>query len=59
MARMPAAASGVVDVTDGCNTRNAVPGDCARPGWDVPSGIGTVGKARPFVSTLARLALAA
>jgi subtilase family serine protease len=59
MARMPAAMSGVADVTTGCNTTTAMPGYCARPGSDVPSGIGTVGKAKPFVATLARLALAA
>jgi subtilase family serine protease len=59
MARMPASVSGVADVTDGCNNITGVPGFCARPGPDVPSGIGTVDKAERFTKTLARLALAA
>lgn len=56
--RMHGAADGVLDVTHGSNTDHGVTGYSAGPGYDLPSGIGTVGSALPFVTALARLASA-
>ena len=49
-------ADGVLDITRGTNTAHGVPGYPAAPGYDLPSGIGTVGSAALFVPALARLA---
>jgi subtilase family serine protease len=47
------ARNGIADITAGCNTADGVPGFCARPGYDLASGIGTVGSAARFVPALA------
>ena len=44
---------GVLDVTNGNDTDDGVRGFPGRPGYDLPSGIGTVGSAPAFVSALA------
>ncbi len=44
---------GVLDVTSGNDTDNGVRGYAARPGYDLPSGIGTVGSAPAFITALA------
>ena len=44
---------GVLDVTSGSNTDDGVRGFPARRGYDLPSGIGTVGSAPAFVAALA------
>lgn len=46
-------AAGIADVTTGCNTITGVPGYCARTGWDLVSGVGTVEDASRFVPALA------
>lgn len=46
---------GVLDITEGTNSLGGVHGFAARPGYDLPSGIGTVGAAWPFVKALARI----
>jgi subtilase family serine protease len=54
--RLRGARSGLLDVTSGCNTNTIaqVTGYCASPGgWDVPSGIGTVGDANRLADALA------
>ncbi|GAB2841348.1 S53 family peptidase [Actinoallomurus bryophytorum] len=58
LGRTPASrtAAGIADVTEGCNTTFAVQGYCARPGTDLPSGIGTVEDASRFVHALATAA---
>jgi subtilase family serine protease len=53
--RMHGSADGVLDITHGTNTDHGVPGYQAAPGYDLPSGIGTVGNAALFVPALARL----
>ncbi|MFL6072474.1 MAG: S8 family serine peptidase [Mycobacteriales bacterium] len=45
--------SGLADVTQGCNTADGVTGFCATPGYDVVSGMGTVGDARRLIPALA------
>jgi subtilase family serine protease len=52
--RMRGPADGVLDITRGSNTDHGVPGYPAAPGYDLPSGIGTVGSAALFVPALAR-----
>jgi subtilase family serine protease len=47
---------GIADVTSGGNTDHGVTGYAAGPGYDLPSGIGTIGSAPAFVTALARLA---
>ena len=54
--RMHGTGDGVLDVTAGDNTDGGVPGFPARHGYDLPSGIGTVGSAPAFVTALGRLA---
>ena len=49
-------ADGLLDVTRGNNSIPGVPGWPARPGYDLPTGIGTVSAALPFVTALARAA---
>jgi hypothetical protein len=46
---------GVLDVTHGSDSLPGVPGYAARLGFDLPSGIGTVGDADGFATTLAHL----
>jgi subtilase family serine protease len=48
------AADGVMDITAGTTTTPGHPGYAARPGYDLPTGIGTVDQALPFVTALAR-----
>jgi subtilase family serine protease len=48
------ARNGIADITTGCNTAGRVTGFCARRGYDLASGIGTVGNAARFVPALAR-----
>jgi subtilase family serine protease len=48
------AANGIADVTSGCNTADGVTGYCARKGYDLPSGNGTIANAALFVPALAR-----
>ena len=52
--RMRATADGILDITRGSNTARGVPGYPATPGYDLPSGIGTIGSAALFVPALAR-----
>ena len=52
--RMRGTADGVLDITRGSSTARGVPGYPAAPGYDLPSGIGTVGSAALFVPALAR-----
>ncbi|MFF5264626.1 S8 family serine peptidase [Actinomadura viridis] len=47
---------GLYDLTTGNNTANGVPGFPARRGYDLPSGVGTVGNASRFVEALAAAA---
>jgi subtilase family serine protease len=47
---------GITDVTHGDNSDHGVTGYQARRGYDLPSGIGTIGSAPAFVTALARLA---
>ena len=54
--RLHGTRDGVLDVTAGDNTDGGVPGYSAGRGYDLPSGIGTVGSAPAFVTALARLA---
>jgi hypothetical protein len=49
-------ADGLLDVTRGGDSIPGMPGWQARPGYDLPTGIGTVGAALPFVTALARAA---
>ena len=49
-------ADGLLDVTRGSDSIPGMPGWQARPGYDLPTGIGTVGAALPFVTALARAA---
>ena len=51
--RSSRAAAGIADVTEGCNTITGVQGYCAKPGYDLASGNGTVGDASKFVPALA------
>ena len=54
--RMRGPADGILDITRGTNTDYGVAGYPAGPGYDLPTGIGTVGNAALFVPALARLA---
>jgi subtilase family serine protease len=47
---------GLLDVTQGNDSIPGMPGWPARPGYDLPTGIGTVAAALPFVTALARAA---
>jgi subtilase family serine protease len=47
-------ADGLLDVTSGNDSIPGMPGWPARPGYDLPTGIGTVAAALPFVTALAR-----
>ena len=49
-------ADGLLDVTEGSDSIPGMPGWPARPGYDLPTGIGTVAAALPFVTALARAA---
>ncbi|MFG1858475.1 hypothetical protein ACGFJT_42050 [Actinomadura geliboluensis] len=48
---------GLTDLTTGTNAANGVSGYGARRGYDLPSGIGTVGNSARFVSALAAAAI--
>jgi hypothetical protein len=43
-------------ITTGTSTMPGHPGYQARPGYDLPTGIGTIGNATLFTTALARLA---
>jgi subtilase family serine protease len=47
-------ADGITDITSGTDTIPGMPGFTARPGYDLPTGLGTVGNARQFTAALAR-----
>ncbi len=49
-------ADGLLDVTQGNDSIPGMPGWPARPGYDLPTGIGTVAAALPFITALARAA---
>jgi subtilase family serine protease len=49
---------GIADVTSGSNTMPGLPGYAARPGYDLPTGIGTVSSIPLFTRALARTATA-
>ena len=49
-------ADGLLDVTQGNDSIPGMPGWAARPGYDLPTGIGTVAAALPFVTALVRAA---
>jgi subtilase family serine protease len=51
--RLHGTRDGVLDITQGNNTDDGVRGYPAGPGYDLPSGIGTVGSAPAFVTALA------
>jgi subtilase family serine protease len=53
--QMHGPADGILDITSGNNTDHGVPGYAAGLGYDLPTGIGTVGNAALFVPALARL----
>jgi subtilase family serine protease len=50
------AAGGLLDVTQGNDSIPGMPGWSARPGYDLPTGIGTIAAALPFVTALGRAA---
>lgn len=54
--QMHGSADGITDITRGTNTDHGVPGYPARPGYDLPTGIGTIASATRFVTALIRLA---
>jgi subtilase family serine protease len=54
--RLHGTADGVMDVTAGTTTTPQTSGYPARPGYDLPTGIGTVGNAGQFAAALARQA---
>jgi kumamolisin len=56
--QMHGPADGVGDVTAGTDTVPGITGYTARPGYDLPTGIGSVSSAYQFTTTLARLATA-
>ena len=47
-------ADGLLDVTQGSDSIPGMPGWAARPGYDLSTGVRTVGTALPFVTALAR-----
>lgn len=53
--QMHGPADGILDITSGNDTDHGVTGCSAGPGYDLPTGIGTIGSATLFVTTLARL----
>jgi subtilase family serine protease len=53
--QMHGPADGILDITRGSDTLHGIPGYSAGPGYDLPTGIGTVSNATAFVSALARL----
>jgi subtilase family serine protease len=52
-------ADGIMDITQGTDSMPGHPGYPARPGYDLPTGIGTVDQALPFITALARAAVPA
>jgi hypothetical protein len=48
------AADGITDITSGTDTIPGMAGFTTRPGYDLPTGLGTVGNARQFTAALAR-----
>jgi kumamolisin len=54
--QMHGAADGITDVTAGNDSMPGLPGYPARPGYDLPTGIGTVSSITLFSRALARLA---
>ena len=48
------AADGIMDITTGTDTIPGMPGFAAHPGYDLPTGLGTVGDACRFTAALAR-----
>ena len=52
--RMPGPANGVLDVTGGTTSTPAMAGYPARPGYDLPTGIGTVADTSAFTTALSR-----
>jgi hypothetical protein len=48
------AADGITDITSGTVTIPGMAGFTTRPGYDLPTGLGTVGNARQFTAALAR-----
>jgi subtilase family serine protease len=51
--RLHGTSDGVLDIAQGNNTDDGIRGYAARRGYDLPSGIGTVGSAPAFVTALA------
>ena len=51
--RLHGTRDGLLDIAEGNDTDDGVRGYTARPGYDLPSGIGTVGNAPAFVTALA------
>ena len=47
-------ASGIPDVTSGCNSDKSVTGYCAGPGYDLATGVGTPDDATRFIRALVR-----
>jgi subtilase family serine protease len=45
-------AAGITDVTTGCNSDKGVIGYCAGPGYDLATGVGTIGNATTFIRAL-------
>ncbi|MGH3125936.1 MAG: hypothetical protein ACRDND_33580, partial [Streptosporangiaceae bacterium] len=54
--RLRGSRDGLLDITEGNDTDDGVRGYAARPGYDLASGVGTVGSAPAFTAALARLA---
>ena len=48
------AADGITDITSGTDTIPGMAGFTTRPGYDLPTGLGTVGNAGQFTAALAR-----
>jgi len=53
--RMHGPGDGITDITRGSNTDHGIPGYPTRPGYDLPTGIGTIASASRFVTALVRL----
>jgi subtilase family serine protease len=53
--RMRGSADGIIDVTRGNDSAHGVPGYRAGPGYDLPTGIGTISDAAAFTAALGRL----
>lgn len=52
--RLHGSSDGITDVTSGSNTMPGLPGYAARPGYDLPTGLGTVSSIPLFSRALAR-----